>query len=102
MSNWCNLKEEYRDYDHTKTGDRYIEKLWAVGDAMRDRIEELEIINIELAIRYGSLIKKNIDSEEKLDAIREKLRVMPEPLNYFDCHELVEWRDKMLEALGDE
>ena len=42
----------------------------AEGDEMQKRIEELEIINIELAIRYGSLIKKNIDVEKKLEAIQ--------------------------------
>jgi len=41
------------------------------GNRMQERIEELETINIELAIRYGSLIKKNIDTEQKLEAIRE-------------------------------
>jgi len=49
---------------------RELKKVKAEGDRMQKRIEELETINVELAIRYGSLIKKNIDVEKKLEAIQ--------------------------------
>ena len=69
VSVWDKLKEMYGSWK--MLGTDVVPLLWAEGDRMQKRIEELEIINIELAIRYGSLIKKNIDAEQKLEAIRD-------------------------------
>jgi len=73
---------------------RELKKVKAEDDRMQKRIEELEIINIELAIRYGSLIKKNIDAEQKLEEIRGI--ITQDGMSIY-------WQlDKIQKVLGDE
>ena len=102
MSEWDKLWETrgLKDWlkDTRLTQNQWLDEVQAEGDRMQKRIEELEIINIELsiriemAIRYGSLIKKNIDTEQKLEAIRPFI---------MECKDVMV-KEAILEVLGDE
>jgi len=92
VSNWNKLRELYQQPPVGMTRQVILKRVWAEGDEMQKRIEELEIINIELAIRYGSLIKKNIDTEQKLEAIRPFI---------MECKDVMV-KEAILEVLGDE
>ena len=65
MSEWSKLKADHHAWDHTKSGDRYVEKLWAEGDKIQLSLEILE----EEALQQ---LHELDDCKSKLEALRKE------------------------------
>ena len=71
IEEWYKTKKEHHSWDHGKSGDRYIEKLWAVGDKLqRDNknlayeitVHKKKILGLEQKLKTGS---RMLDDWEK-------------------------------------
>lgn len=65
------LKKEYHSWDHSKAGDRYIERLWSVGDKLQVQVDEL---NRELHIadkQLEALTEENKQLRERYEFLND-------------------------------
>ena len=91
MSEWSKLKADHHAWDHTKSGDRYVEKLWAEGDKIQLSLEILE----EEALQQ---LHELDDCKDKLMAIRKWYS--HQIGNQVDPQDIIEL-GKILEVLDD-
>jgi len=94
---WDKLKAEHHAWNHTKSGDRYIEKLWSEGDKILEAYSDL-------LDKYGELIMEQYTLKEKADAwdsqteailIRSNIEVSDIPLRTAEYYnELIEKSEK--------